>query len=700
MSRLYRAGKPLTNQRFRGIRCTRWLGIGCGLLLAVPVALLPHAPSALAQIGGPPSSTISTTSGTVAWDFQPVGGGSVVNVGIQDICPPGLCDDHDLTLILPAPASTFYQTMTAKLTITYTWTSAVPTDLDIFAISPNAADHGPGSPDDTSTGSGQEILTVTDPIDGFWHIRSVASLAPVPTSAHVVVTLTTAPRPTSPLPPPPAPGAPTFIDYPAPEDCTASQQPPSCIQPAPGSSTANTHGAGEPSIGVDWATRKVFFQAGNHTLRVTFDDSVKPATAFWEDKRSPFAKLSLDPIGFVDDGHFGGPNRVFTSQLNLVTSETSFSDDDGNTWSPTQGSGQPAGVDHQTVGGGPYSFPKPLLATSYPHAIYYCSQDVVTAFCSRSDDGGLSFGIGVPLYTFTTVNEVDLPISPGTCGGLHGHVRVSPDGTAYVPNNRCMDAGGVSRPGLAVSTDNGLTWVVRTVPDARTLSPGTDPSVAAGLNNTIYFGYINADGHAKIAVSQDRGLHWSKSKDAGTPFGVQNAVFAEVIAGDDDRAAFAFLGTPVAGDTQSADFPGVWHLYVAFTYNRGRTWTTVDATPSDPVQRGCIWNQGGSNPCRNLLDFNDITVDKFGRVSVAFADGCTGSCVTDASQNASAGPASAQDALATIARQVGGHGLFAAFDGTQFGTKNSDIEGGGRLCFGDAATGITGDQGCDANRQK
>jgi len=121
-----------------------------------------------------PVVSISSSSGPVSWDFGPVGGGTVTNVGIQDICPPGMCDDHDLTVVLPAPAATFCQTMTANLTINYTWTSTVPTDLDIFAISPSGADHGPGSPDDTSTGPGQEILTVTDPIDGVWHIRSVA----------------------------------------------------------------------------------------------------------------------------------------------------------------------------------------------------------------------------------------------------------------------------------------------------------------------------------------------------------------------------------------------------------------------------------------------------------------------------------------------------------------------------------------------
>jgi len=679
----------------RLVRSAGWIVPVSLLSFSALSVLFDNTPAASAQTGTPPSSSISSSSGPVSWDFAAVGGGTVTNVGIQDICPPGMCDDHDLTLILPAPAATFYQTMTAKLTITYTWTSTAPTDLDVFAISPSGADHGPGSPDDTSTGPGIEILTVTDPVDGVWHIRSVAALAPLPASAHAVVTLTTAARPTAPPPPPPAPGAPTFVNYAAPEDCTAPNTPPGCIQPALGSTTASTHGAGEPSIGVNWNTGKAFIEAGNHTLRVTFNDSVTPATAFWEDQRSPLARVSLDPILFTDDGHFGGTNRTFSSQLNGVTSELSFTDDDGNSWLPTQGSGQPAGVDHQSVGGGPYAVPAPSVNT-YPHAIYYCSQDIVTAFCSRSDDGGLTFGPGLPIYIFTTVSGVNRPVAPGTCGGLHGHVRVSPDGTAYVPNEKCMDANGVSRPGVAVSADNGLTWVVRTVPDAQSISPGSDPSIAAGANNTIYLGYVNVDGHAKIAVSQDRGLHWSKSKDAGTPFGTQNAEFAEVIAGDNNRAAFAYLGTPTAGDTQSADFLGIWHLYIAFTYNTGSTWTTVDATASDPVQRGCIWNQGGSNPCRNLLDFNDITVDKFGRVLVGYADGCTGSCVNDPSQNASAGPATAQDALATIARQVGGRGLFAALDSTQFGTRTGNIVGGGNLCYGDPASGVSG--GPDCNR--
>ncbi len=674
---------------FRSLRTFRGIALStlcCGLLFSA------------ASAATPPSGSISSGS-TVTLDFGPVAAGTAVNEGIQNQCPPVLCDNFDLTVVLPAAAATFYQTNTATLTIKYTWTSTVATDLDVFAISPAGADHGPGSPDDQSTGAGEEDLVVTDPRDGVWHIRSVASLAPIPVSAHAVITLTTAPRPASPPLPPPAPGTAAFVNYPAPNSCPVpalATPPPGCLQPALGSTSAGEHGAGEPSIGVDWKTGKAFIGAGNHTLRVTFNDTVKPATAGWEDVRSPFARVSLDPILYTDDGHFGGANRTFSSQLAGVTSELSFTDDDGNNWTPTQGSGQPAGVDHQTVGGGPYAAPAPATAI-YPHAIYYCSQDIATAFCSRSDDGGLTFGPGIPLYVFVTVNGVDTPASPGNCGGLHGHIRVAPDGTAYVPNRNCKDANRVSRPGVAVSTNNGLTWTIRTVPDGKT-GAGTDPSVAAGSKNTIYLGYANSDGHAKVSVSHDRGLTWTKSQDAGTPFGIQNTEFPELMAGDDNRAAFAFLGTPAVGDTQSRDFLGVWHLYAAFTYDGGSTWTTADVTPSNPVQRGCIWNGGGSNPCRNLLDFNDITVDKVGRVLVGYADGCTGTCVTDTNQNATTGPATAQDALATIARQVGGLGLYAAYDGTQFGKNDGDDEGGGKLCYGDRSHGVKGDKDCDGGR--
>jgi hypothetical protein len=275
----------------------------------------------------------------------------------------------------------------------------------------------------------------------------------------------------------------------------------------------------------------------------------------------------------------------------------------------------------------------------YPHAVYYCSQSGVTAFCARSDDGGLTYGPGVPIYTTQ-------------CGGLHGHVKVSPgDGTVYVPNKQCQGNQTVNQA-VVVSEDNGLTWQVRVLPFS---IPGSnDPSVALAADGTVYFAYENGDGHPKVAISHDKGLNWTDAGDVGVPFGIQNTDFPVMVAGDANRAAFSFLGTPTGGSSQAANFTGIWHLYSSHTYDGGATWTTVDDTPSDPVQRGCIWLQGGSNPCRNLLDFMDSTIDREGRVLVGYADGCIGPCVTN--------PANSFSSLASIARQVSGKGMFAAFD--------------------------------------
>jgi hypothetical protein len=329
-----------------------------------------------------------------------------------------------------------------------------------------------------------------------------------------------------------------------------------------------------------------------------------------------------------------------------------YTDDNFATVSPSEGCGTGInGSDHQTIGGGP--FPKGIAPTSaYPHAVYYCAQSpglvLGGATCARSDDGGQTFNPPAQVYT-------------SECSGIHGHIRVAPDGTAYLPNMDCH-----GKQGVAVSTDGGQTWAVRTVPDS--VGGSSDPSVSVGRDGTVYFGYSDGTGKPKIAVSRDRGLHWSRSTDVGVPFKVHNSEFAEVIAGDGDRAAFAFLGTPTRGAYQAAEFGknaagtlytgGTWHLYIATTYDRGAHWMTIDATPRDPVQRGCIWNGGGSNPCRNLLDFNDITIDRMGRVMVGFADGCVSTCVTSTKV-----ALNTLDDRGTIVRQTSGKGLFRAYDG-------------------------------------
>jgi len=397
--------------------------------------------------------------------------------------------------------------------------------------------------------------------------------------------------------------------------------------------------AAEPTLGVNWNTGKVMFIAGLETLRVTFNDAASPATATWEDKSFLLTSLNtLDPILYTDRQ----TGRTIISQLAGTNSLSALTDDDGETWIPNEGGPLTSGIDHQTIGGGPYHAPLTGGTAVYPNAVYYCSQDLVTAFCARSDDGGLTYGPTIPMQILT-------------CGGIHGHVQVAPDGTVYVPHRQCN-----SNQAVVVSEDNGITWKIRTVADTdQTTStydsiPGDwDPAVGVGSNGTVYFGYENGDGTPHIAVSHDRGQTWVDDQNVGIPHGIRNIAFPTVVAGDDDRAAFAFHGSTDAGNTDA----GVYHLYIATTYDRGKTWNVVNATPNDPVQRGSICTEGfGVDACgkgdRNLLDFMDIQVDKQGRVLVGYADGCVG-CT---------GPSGSRAKLATIARQTCGRRLFKQFD--------------------------------------
>lgn len=424
--------------------------------------------------------------------------------------------------------------------------------------------------------------------------------------------------------------------------------------------------AGEPTIGLNWASGRAMFIASLQTLRVTFNDLVSPSTATWENKSAPNTSVtSFDPILFTDSQ----TNRTFVSQL-LPTkvSLMSFTDDDGESWTPSQGSGINSGVDHQTVGGGPYAknadgslkggaVRRPgTNGQIYPNAVYYASQDIAVAEIARSDDGGLTFGAAIPMYDLTQ------------CGGLHGHIKVAPDGTVYVPNKSC---GG--EQGVVVSEDNGLTWQIRMIPGST--SGRTDPSVGIGTDGTIYVGYANGDGTPRVAVSTDRGRTYTNNQNVGFFAGIKNTVFPAVTAGDGDRAAFFFLGSTTGGvagtgtDQTSPYFNGVWYGFIATTYDRGKTWVTVNATGSDPIQRGVVCTNGTTCPTgtRNLLDFNDLEVDQKGRAIAAVADGCTSAaCLAgndvngDGQLNTRFDNDGARRAL--IIRQASGLGLFRAND--------------------------------------
>ncbi len=567
--------------------------VALGLVAAAAALLVPLTSSRAASPG---AGAVSAASPTVSWTGAPM----VPNANGCKSASDSACDNFKLTV---DPGGANAQVI-VKLKPQGDW------DLSVF---------GPDGGLIGSSGNGPnqlEVVTISNAIAGTYTVAAVPFAPAVGADGTSYTASATLSQAGTIDQPPPGTAPITYANYPAPNGLGAD--------------------SGEPSIGADLKTGKTMFQAGLQALRVTWDDSVSPGNATWQDVSFPTASAaSLDPIGFMDQR----TSRWFSSQLSGTTSLAASTDDDGANWLPSEGGPLNGGVDHQTFGGGPYAAPL-TGGVVFPDAVYYCSQDLVAALCARSDTGGTTFNPAVPIYT-------------DQCGGLHGHVQVSADGTVYVPNKNCGGAQGV-----VASTDNGLTWTVHPVPGST--NGDWDPSVGTGANNTVYLGYGDGDGHPKVSVSHDHGATWGSTRDVGVPFGIKHTAFPAMIAGDDDRAAFAFLGTSEAAGGAFADdpsWPGVWHLYVATTTDGGNTWTTVDATPNDPVQRGTICG-GGTTGCnngtRNLLDFMGITVDNGGRVQVGYADGCIDAC-------AAAGPNSFS-ALATIARQVNGPRLFARYD--------------------------------------
>lgn len=457
-----------------------------------------------------------------------------------------------------------------------------------------------------------------------------------------------------------------------------------------------TADGGEPSIGFDTQRGSAVYGAGTKDKRLTWNDATTPATVSVQDASATTSLTSLDAITFTDQH----TNRTFVSQLVGACSLFSYSDDAGRSYTPGQGCGVGTVLDHQSVGGGPFHAGAALQAlTSYPDAVYYCAQNSFNGGCATSVDGGSTFGPVVPAYN-TPANDAADPdpataAQGGACSALHGHLRIGPDGTVYLPIKGCggqPTAGNLTNteffgghPSVSISNDNGASYAIHRV-DAGNNSDESDPSVATGRGDKVpggrvYLGWqdgtnpsettYGTTSSARIAVSTERGRTFSAPVDVSTRLGIHNVQFPEVIAGDDDRAAFAWLGTTATGDDQHNGFvgsdglPAVWHLYISTTYDGGANWSTVDTTATDPVQRGCIDLQGTSNKTvtdpnicsqRNLLDFNDITVDTQGRVLVAFADGCVDACLTDPAQLSTA-------ERGTVMRQSTGRGLYAAYDG-------------------------------------
>ncbi len=617
------------------LACLGGLTLGTFSLVAKPGVEATDGGAVQQPDATPASGTLTDTSGPITYTSGPF---LVSNPSAQAglVCNAALtCDSFGLTVAVPTTYAT-----THNIVITVSWTNPGE-DYDIYLRSGMP----PGTADirDSATSSNPEVIVV-DAAPGEYTIRTVPfAVAGGTTTTRVELRQ----KPPNPPPLPPGPGTPRYHNFAAP--------------PTLGNSAGEpTLAAGKSILGQPGG--RTMFIASLETLRVTWNDCSSPASApgfptspmatspLWEDKSfATTGAVTLDPILFGDLA----TGRIFVSQLGPKTSFLAYTDDDGDNYTPSQGSPINPGVDHQTIGGGPYS---PTLEPPHPlyqSAVYYASQDIAVAQLGRSDNGGLTFGPAVPMYNLTQ------------CGGIHGHIKVTPRsplteangqlGTVYVPNRGC---GG--QQAIIVSEDNGTTFTIR--PVAGSVSGDTDPSVGIDKAGKIYVAMSDGTGRATVSVSSDKGVTWQSAApiDVGAPFSIRNSVFATAVGGDAGRATVMFLATDTPGNYQQTGvFTGIWHLYAASTFDGGLNWSTVRVTPdNDPVQRGSICTAGttcGSD--RNLLDFNDMEIDQEGRVIMAYADGCIG-CTSPTGADSRADKA-------TIARQSGGKRMLAAFDPPQ-----------------------------------
>ena len=606
---------------------------------------------ALLWAAAPSSGTLTDTSGTVSYTSGPFTGANPtpvpqVDSGPECLNPVQPCDDFALTVTLPSGYAAAHPNAAVKITMGWTDAGAGVSDYDLYVYRGTVTNtDGSQAADYQSASSADPEIAAISPLADGTSRFTIKVVPYTPTGESVSVTIELLPGsgggstgfggadPTT-------PGVPRYKNF-----------------FAPAGTSADNGSQGEFNIGFNPHSGRIMTMNIGPIWRLTPPELLTPGKpecceALWEDRSTLTTNTGLDPILFTDQK----TGRTFASNSTAGANAVyAYSDNDGDAWVEL-GAGPPdGGADHQTIGTGPFPAALSLLITPLNQGenTLYCSQDIVgPAMCQRSLDLGMTWGPGVPAYTGS---------GPQGCGGLHGHVHIAPNGTAWLPVKDCN-----GRQGGVTSTDAGTTWSEFVVTGSRSQAQGADPSIALDSDGTAYYCYVNnepvpagnpPEGHVHVAVSRDGGVTWSSDFDLGASHGIKNAAHTEAVGGSPGRAACGFLGTNVAGDYQANSFPGVWYAFIATTYDGGRTWVTVNATPNDPVQSGTgVWQQGGGHEDRNLLDFNEITVDDRGRVLYGYSDGCESpGCVAGTAGN---------DFTASmrVARQSGGRGLFASMD--------------------------------------
>lgn len=364
----------------------------------------------------------------------------------------------------------------------------------------------------------------------------------------------------------------------------------------------------------------------------------------------PFANKGGDPILYRDEE----TGRLFYLLYFQGCTHLAWTDDGGSTWDrPIHGRiCEPGGVTDYPKLWTSRPVDGPATPAGAPFYLHLCYNALYRLACQRSIDGG---------RTFAPSPSPD-PESLGkylteTCWSFHASwVVTGPDGTIYMPRPYCNNLE------VAVSRDNGLTWertVVAEYEDAFGTDFGSDVRLARDASGTLYYlwiahsWYIGDGERPLLSISRDDGETWSAPIDVGVP-GLTAAKLPSIVAGDEGRIAFFYVGSTVPGgfDAAPEDMATAhWDGYAGFSLNAtdaAPVFATNTVNPADdplrigPCEGRCIADPDDcalgceiGSPRVGMFDYLELALDPTsGMVAVSVVDLCGPACVAQGSAEA------------------------------------------------------------------
>jgi hypothetical protein len=382
----------------------------------------------------------------------------------------------------------------------------------------------------------------------------------------------------------------------------------------------NGYGGWEPSLGLD-RQGTILYAAENSNSDAEFIRS-RDGGRTWSPVNPPGDRITLDPYMYTDPQ----TGRVFyTNQVPLSCPKVWFSDDQGDTWTPSAICGE---FDNQVIYGGPAPAAGPKPA-GYPNVTYYCAIEAVATAsaststeCSKSLNGGLVWTpTGQPAYPPQPHPSPSDPSFPFCNGAVGHHGAVGPDGTVYQPRMWC------GHPYVAISHDEGSTWTrVQIAPGAALLAqdgtPTAQASAAVDTAGNVYFSWVGANHHPYMAVSRTGGRTWSTPIDLLPPGVRQVSGFnTSIVAGGRGRVAMLYMGSKQSPTTPAA--ATTWNGYVIETSGALDTdpvlyAASVNNPTTTPLNRGAC----GDVRCNVAGDFMDLVIGPDGAPWASLVDQC------------------------------------------------------------------------------